>query len=86
MPKGPATTKTEFQRYLDDHPESVPSLRPIAKTYASMPKTKRAFGFWLRWAKPAVFDVAYSSWWLKHPEHFCEVYPSESSATPELAR
>lgn len=70
----PATNKTEFQRYLNAHPDSVPSLRATAKAYASNPHGKHTFGFWLRVKHRPKFDIAYARFWLKHPELYGVVY------------
>lgn len=78
MPTGPATNKTEFQRYLNAHPDAVPALRAIAKTYAANPHGKHTFGFWLRVKYRATFDAAYSAWWLHRPSLYGKVYDEES--------
>lgn len=74
MPSGPATNKTEFQRYLNAHPDAVPALRPSAKSYAANPHGKHTFGFWLRVKHPSHFDAAYARWWLRHPRLFGVIY------------
>lgn len=74
MPSVPATNKTEFQRYLNDRPDAVPSLRRLSVTYAANPHGKHTFGFWLRVKHRAVFDTAYRRFWLNHPELYGVIY------------
>lgn len=74
MPRGPATTKTEFQRYLDAVPDAVPSLRKLLKTYLDNPHCNHTFGFWLRVKHRSTFDHAYASFWLRKPSLYGKVY------------
>ena len=64
MPAKP-TDKTEFQRYLNDNPLSVPMLLKISVMYAARPRVRSNFGFWLRIKHRPLFDRAYSRFWLK---------------------
>lgn len=75
-----ATNKTEFQRYLNAHPESVPFLLKLSAVYAKNPHGKHTFGFWLRVKDRRTFDVAYSRFWLKHPELYGVIYAEPSTS------
>ena len=83
MPSGtsdsPLTTKTEFARYLDSHPESVPSLRVAYLAYKNVNPKGVTFGFWLRCKRYPDFSRTYANWWLKRPSLYGKVYaePSE---------
>jgi hypothetical protein len=86
MPKAArATNKTEFQRYLNDHPESVAVLLPLYRRYKAAPRKPRSnelFGFWLRRTDPVRFCAAYARFWLKHAELHDKVY---DNVVPDLA-
>lgn len=74
MPSGPATNKTEFARYLNDHPDAVASLRQRAAEYRLDPRGRSHFGQWLHAKHHAEFVAAYEKWWLHHPAKFSQVY------------
>lgn len=75
MPKGARpTNKTDFQRYMNDHPDSVPSLSKLLAAYRALPYQKSLFGFYLRVKFPAKFDATYKAFWLRHPELHGKVY------------
>jgi hypothetical protein len=75
MPKpAAATNKTEFQRYLNAHPNSVPTLLRLATIYSVNPHGKHTFGFWLRVKHRPVFDTAYSRFWLRNPKLYGVIY------------
>ncbi len=73
-----ATTKTDFQRYVNDHPTVVPWWLKFYEEYKLTPhKNKTAnslFGFWMRVKYRAKFDATYKKFWLAHPELHDKVY------------
>lgn len=72
MPSGqrPATTKTEFARYLNENEEAVPSLKALLFDWRKTPHRLNTFGIWLRINHEPRFRHAFESWWLRHPELF----------------
>jgi hypothetical protein len=78
MPKAAiATNKTEFQRYLNDFPESVPSLASLHRRYQATPHKRSGnglFGFWLRRMAPNKFAATYTRFWLTRPDLHGKVY------------
>jgi hypothetical protein len=69
----PVTNKTEFQRFVDQKPESVP---PFAKRLTEFRKVSRHdhFGAWMRSKHLEEFSWVYKTWWLIRPELFGEIY------------
>lgn len=62
------STRTEFERWLNDHP-SIDDPR-----YIAMRNHRKNWGHFLRWKFPAEFDAIYVDFWLTHPEKWPEVY------------
>ena len=87
MPSGtadhPVTNKTEFARWLDEHPDDVPALRKRATEYRSDPRGQNHFGQWLHAKHYAEFARAYENWWLHKPGKFGRIY---EDAAPDFAR
>lgn len=79
---GVATNKTEFQRYLNENPQAVPSLSRLSATYADNPRGKNTFGFWLRVRHRRTFDIEYRRWWLRHPRLHGVIYVSLDPQIP----
>lgn len=79
-----ATNKTEFQRFLNERPSSVPILALLAVRYALNPRGKSTFGFWLRVKHRRTFDRAYNSYWLKHPKLHGVIYADCDDDPPLL--
>ena len=78
MPKAAkATTKTDFQRYVNDHPTVVPWWSKFHEQYKATPHKQSGdglFGFWMRVKFPDKFDTAYRRLWLKRPDLHDKVY------------
>lgn len=78
MPKAAKpTNKTDFQRYVNDHPSVVPWWSGYLKKYTETPHKVSGnglFGFWMRVKFPDKFDAAYRRFWLKNPELHDKVY------------
>lgn len=75
MPTGKkATNKTDFMRYVDAHPDSVPLLSPRLREYVNVHARRDGFGLWVRNKYFADFDRAYRLWWLKRSSLFGTVY------------
>ena len=81
MPSGQSdskcTNKTEFQRYLDMHPEISLALIKRHREYRAIYIRGTTFGYWLRQKYLKDFVHAYRNWWLKKPELHPEVYKQE---------
>ena len=69
----PVTSKTEFMRYLDEHPAEVASLRTRLVEYRTLNRGT-TFGSWLRSRHLEEFTRAYHYWWLRRPTLFGVVY------------
>jgi hypothetical protein len=89
MPKGtsdsPITNKTEFARWLNDHPDDIQALKRRAAEYRSDPRGRRNFGQWLHGKHYKDFDRAYRNWWMRHPSKFGSVYEIEFVRQPLTA-
>lgn len=73
-----ATNKTDFQRYVNDHPTVVPWWPKFYEQYKLTPHKNKSdnslFGFWMRVKHRAKFDAAYRNFWLKNPALHDKVY------------
>ena len=82
MPSVPATTKIDFQRYLNDNESEVPGLRRLSKYYRQHNRTRSTFGMWLHARHLHEFQRAYHSWWLHRPRLWNADYAEESTRQP----
>lgn len=73
-----ATNKTEFMRYMNEHPQSCRILMIRAKEYDGLFIRGNKFGDWLRQRHLIDFANAYRIWWLKRRELYGKVYEQQN--------
>lgn len=73
------TNKTEFMRYLDAHPKTVPALRKYIPLYLKCGSAANCFGLWVRNKHQTNFNAAFDNFWMKKPKLWGKIY---EEATP----